>query len=139
MNDKSKLEKFFKEFFHPDRVFSSAPEFHAVVLCPLEPSEEIRNLMMSPMLDSRVTYVIGSALSVEDLKKVRADVASGMFFLCKTEIGSSAASLEDAATVMRALSVSNFNPELDCLVQVIRPEDRTILKDSDIDVILCLD
>jgi hypothetical protein len=40
---------------------------------------------------------------------------------------------------MRALSVSNFNAELDCLVQVIRPEDRTILKDSDIDVILCLD
>lgn len=139
VNDKSKLEKFFKEFFHPDRVFSSAPEFHAVVLCPLEPSEEVRNLMMSPMLDSRVTYVIGSALSVEDLKKVRADVASGMFFLCNTEIGSSAASLEDAATVMRALSVSNFNSELDCLVQVIRPEDRTILKDSDIDVILCLD
>lgn len=110
-----------------------------MVLCPLEPSEEVRNLMMSPMLDSRVTYVIGSALSVEDLKKVRADVASGMFFLCNTEIGASAASLEDAATVMRALSVSNFNSELDCLVQVIRPEDRTILKDSDIDVILCLD
>lgn len=139
MNDKSKLEKFFKEFFHPDRAFSSAPEFHAVVLCPTEPHEDVRNLIISPMLDSRVTFVIGSALVVEDLKKVRADVASGMFFLCNTEVASSNASLEDAATVMRALSVSNFNPDLDCLVQVLRPEDRTILKDSDIDVILCLD
>ena len=139
VNDKSKLEKFFKEFFHPDRAFSSAPEFHAVVLCPVEPTEDVRNLLFSPMLDSRVTYVVGSALVVEDLKKVRADVASGMFFLCNTEVASSSASLEDAATVMRALSVSNFNPDLDCLVQVLRPEDRTILKDSDIDVILCLD
>mmetsp|Transcript_3342 Transcript_3342/g.5229 ORF Transcript_3342/g.5229 Transcript_3342/m.5229 type:complete len:1450 (-) Transcript_3342:361-4710(-) len=139
VNDKSKLEQFFKEFFHPDRAFSSSPEFHAVVLCPVEPNEDVRNLILSPMLDSRVTYVIGSALSVEDLKKVRADVAAGMFFLCNTEVSASAAGTEDAATVMRALSVSNFNPDLDCLVQVLRPEDRTILKDSDIDVILCLD
>jgi hypothetical protein len=142
---------FFKEFFHPDRVFSSSPEFHAVILCPSEPTEDVRSLISSPNLDSRVTYVIGSALSVEDLKKVRADVASAMFFLCNTEMASSSAVasaatshststlIEDAATVMRALSVSNFNSELDCLVQVIRPEDRTILKDSDIDVILCLD
>ncbi len=139
VNDKGKLEQFFKEFFHPDRAFSSAPEFHAVVLSPLEPTEDVRNLILSPMLDSRVTFVIGSALVMEDLKKVRADTASGMFFLCNTEVPSSAAALEDAATVMRALSVSNFNPDLDCLVQVLKPEDRTILKDSDVDVILCLD
>jgi len=139
VNDKGKLEQFFKEFFHPDRAFSSAPEFHAVVLSPLEPTEDVRNLILSPMLDSRVTFVIGSALVMEDLKKVRADIASGMFFLCNTEVPSSAAALEDAATVMRALSVSNFNPDLDCLVQVLKPEDRTILKDSDVDVILCLD
>jgi hypothetical protein len=139
VNDKDKLSLFFKEFFHPDRVFSSAPEFHAVILCPSEPNEDVRLLISSPILDSRVTYVIGSALSVEDLKKVRGDLAHGMFFLCNTEIGSNISSHEDAATVMRALSVSNFNPDLDCLVQVIRPEDRTILKDSDIDVILCLE
>ncbi len=139
VNDKNKLEKFFKEFFHPDRTFSSGPEMHAVVLSPIEPSEDVRSLLSSAMLDQRVTYVVGSALVVEDLKKVRADVASGMFFLCNTEVISTSANLEDAATVMRALSVSNFNPELDCLVQVLRPEDRTILKDSDVDVILCLD
>jgi hypothetical protein len=110
-----------------------------VILCPLEPNEDVRLLISSPILDSRVTYVIGSALSVEDLKKVRADISNGMFFLCNTEIGSNSSNLEDAATVMRALSVSNFNADLDCLVQVIRPEDRTILKDSDIDVILCLE
>ena len=34
---------------------------------------------------------------------------------------------------------SNFNPELECLVQVLRKEERDILRDSDVDVILCLD
>ena len=35
--------------------------------------------------------------------------------------------------------VTNFNPDLECLVQVIKREDRDILKDSDVDVILCLE
>lgn len=40
---------------------------------------------------------------------------------------------------MRALSVTNFNTSISCLVQVLRPEDRKILYDSQIDVVLCLD
>ena len=35
--------------------------------------------------------------------------------------------------------VSNFNPNLECFVQVIKEEDRDILKDSDVDVVICLD
>lgn len=139
VNSKPKLEQFFKEFFHPDRMFSAGPEYHVVILCPNEPSEAVKDLFISSMLDSRVTYVVGSALSVEDLKKVRADVASGMFFICNTEGSMEAAKIEDATTVMRMLSVSNFNPDVECYVQVIRPEDRTILKDSDVEFILCLD
>ena len=46
---------------------------------------------------------------------------------------------EDAATVLRALAVSNFNHDLTCLVQVLRPEERVVLRDSDISVILCLE
>ena len=139
VNDKNKLEKFFKEFFHPDRAFASSSDYHAVILGVSEPTEEVRSLLISPMLDTRVTYVIGSALSVEDLKRVAADKAAGMFFLCNTEQNETAVQLEDSATILRALSVANFNPSLDCLVQIIKPEDRTILKDSDVDVILCLD
>jgi hypothetical protein len=139
VNNKSKLEQFFKEFFHPDRMFTAGPEYHVVILCPNEPTEAIKDLFISSMLDSRVTYVIGSALSVEDLKRVRADIASGMFFICNTAGSLEGAIIEDAATVMRMLSVSNFNPDVECYVQVIRPEDRTILKDSDVEFILCLD
>ena len=139
VNNADKLDRFFQEFFHPDRTTSAGQEYHAVVLSPFEPNEELRSLLQSPALDSKVTYVQGSALAAEDLKKVKAESASCVFFLCNIETSQALASAEDAATVLRALSVSNFNPNLDCLVQVLRPEDRSILKDSDVDVILCLD
>jgi len=139
VNDGSKLERIFKEFFHPDRRVPSAPDFHLVILSPLEPTEEVRSLLVSPLFDSRVSYIIGSALSMEDLQRVRADIASAMLFICNIEVQSQEAFFDDAATVLRTLSVSNFNSDLECLVQVLRPEDRDILKDSDVDVIICLD
>jgi voltage-gated potassium channel Kch len=139
VNDSSKLERIFKEFFHPDRYVHSAPEYHLVILSPLEPTEEVRSLLVSPLFDSRVSYIIGSALSMEDLQRVRADIASAMFFVCNIEVQSQEAFFDDASTVLRTLSVSNFNSNLECFVQVLRPEDRDILKDSDVDVLICLD
>jgi voltage-gated potassium channel Kch len=139
VNDSSKLERLFKEFFHPDRYVHSAPEYHLVILSPLEPTEEVRSLLVSPLFDSRVTYIIGSALSMDDLQRVRADIAAAMFFVCNIEVQSQEAFFDDASTVLRTLSVSNFNSNLECFVQVLRPEDRDILKDSDVDVIICLD
>lgn len=139
VQNKRKLERFFQEFFHPDRAVKAAEELHAVILAPNEPSEEIRNLLFSHGYDARVTYVIGTALNVHDLKSVLADTAVGIFFLCNTEANEFAAHSEDASIVLRALSVSNFNPNLRCLVQVIRPEDSTILRDSEIGAISCLD
>jgi hypothetical protein len=139
VNDRVKLEKFLKEFFHPDRLFQSFEQFHCVVFSPIEPSDDIRDLILSSQFVSHVTYIIGSALNSDDLKRVRADSAVGMFFLCNVQVTESLSHAEDSATVMRALSVSNFNPHLSCLVQVLRPEDRVILQDSEIDVIICLD
>ena len=86
-----------------------------------------------------ILYYIGSALNIDDLKKARCDIASCMFFLADMSVDEKSTVSEDAATVLRALAVSNFNHELTCLVQVLRPEDRVILKDSDISVILCLE
>jgi len=136
VNDVAKLERFFSEFYHPDRMAGAGEEYHTVILSPYEPTEEVLVLLQSQALDSKVTYVIGSALATEDLKRVRADIAFCMFFLCNTEIKEGMTNAEDAATVLRALSVSNFNPDLECLVQVLRPEERTILKDSDVNVVL---
>jgi hypothetical protein len=137
--DWRRMERLFREFFHPARFSATAPEFHLLLLSPVEPSEDLKALLVSPTFDSKVSYIIGSALSMEDLQKARADIAAAMLFLCNTEVGSEAAKLDDAATVLRTLSVNNFNANLECFVQVLRREDREILKDSDIDVVICLD
>lgn len=140
VSDWRKLEQFFKEFFHPDRSRGNEnPEFHMVILSPIEPTEDIRALIYSQAFDSHVSYIIGSVLSPDDMIRARADLATAVFFLCNSESNEDNAKLDDAATVLRTLSVHNFNPKIECYVQVLKPEDRDILKDSDIDVILCLD
>jgi len=82
---------------------------------------------------------LGSALNIDDLKRARCDIAECMFFLADIKADDALVAAEDAATVLRALSVSNFNPQLKCLVQVLKPEERVILRDNDIGVILCLE
>ncbi len=37
VNDKKKLSAFLKEFLHPDRMFSSSPQFHVVIMSTTEP------------------------------------------------------------------------------------------------------
>jgi hypothetical protein len=102
-------------------------------------SDGVLELLQSHFLEGRITYCKGSALVQRDLERVRIDLAFGVFFLCNTELDASSEQSEDTATVMRALSVSNFNPATECFVQVLKADDRKILKDSDVDVILCLD
>jgi len=56
-----------------------------------------------------------------------------------TEIHENASKLEDAATVLRTLSVSNFNSKTACFVQLLKSEDRDILKGVSLDFVVCLD
>jgi hypothetical protein len=139
VNNKQKLSAFLQEFLHPDRLFSNSVLFHVVVLHPCEPSAEVIEMITSFYFFQKVTFVVGSALAVDDLKRAQADEAFGMFFLCDTEVNSEVALQEDVCTVTRALSVSNFNPHLSCFVQVMQPGEREILQDSGVEVILCLD
>ncbi len=138
-SDKKKLERFLKEFFHPDRSTTAGQEYHAVILSQEQPSADIRSVLLSQGLESKCTCVVGSALSIADLRRARAESAVAIFFLCNSDADEEIAPIQDSANIIRALSVCNFNNKLDCFVQVLRPEDRTILKDSDVDVILCLD
>ena len=129
VNDANKLQRFFSEFFHQDRI--TEEEFHAVVLCPHEPNEEVRALLQSELLVSRCTYVIGTAMASEDLKRVQAESARCIFFLCNSEIsgdGKEATETEDAATVLRALSVSNYNSDLGVLGASASPRRTCDLK-----------
>jgi hypothetical protein len=46
-----------------------------VIMGPDEPSEEIQQLLVSPMFDSRVRYIKGSVMSAADLFRIAADEA----------------------------------------------------------------
>jgi hypothetical protein len=135
--DKKKLSRFLKEFFHPDR--ATADEYHAVILSPEEPTEDIRSLILTPALESKCTYVIGTALSSIDLGRVSIDSAVAIFFLTDADVHENSANIQDAANVLRVLSVSNYNSEIMCLVQILKSEEKKILNDNEIDVIICLD
>ena len=85
VQDWRKLEDFLKEILHPDRSSSGGAaddDLHVVILSPLEPSEDLKSLFLKNYFDGRVTYLVGSALNMSDLQRVRADTASAMFFLC---------------------------------------------------------
>jgi hypothetical protein len=139
VNDRKKLEKFFKEFFHPDRVMHNSPQFHIVILCPEDPTEEVTSLLVAPFFDSKVKYLIGSVLNIEDLQRAQVDVASAVFFLSNIEAKVEAACADGTTTVLRTLAVSDFNPEIQCLVEVLHSHDSEILKNSDVEVVLCVD
>lgn len=139
VNDKQKLSRIFREFFHPDRQTDREIEINICILCPSEPNDEVKDLLSSPLFDNRVSYIIGSALNMEDLQKARGDLACAMFFLSNIEVDEEEALLDDAATVLRTLSVHNFNSNLDCYVQVLRSQERDLLKESNAELILCYD
>ena len=89
--------------------------------------------------ENKVSYLVGSALSIDDLCKAGAQYASAIFVFCNPVTHEDDAGLDDAANVLRALSVTNFNPGIELFVQIIRSEDREMLRNSNVDVVLCLD
>lgn len=83
VQDWRKLEDILKELLHPDRSNNNGDDdLHVVILSPLEPSEDLKSLFITDKFDGRVTYLVGSALNMNDLQRVKADTASAMFFIC---------------------------------------------------------
>ena len=96
-------------------------------------------MLSSVELGSLVTYLAGSALSSEDLKRADAQSALAVFFLSNGIVNEEGAVLDDAANVLRVLSVTNFNSHLKTYAQIITRKDRNVLKNSQVDVVICLD
>ena len=108
-------------------------------MTPNEPHEDVIDLMNSPLFESRLSYIIGSALDEKDLLNARADVAKAIFFISDSQADYDTSTCEDAATVLRTLSIINFNPDLECFVEVLNEHDKRTLEDCHADVVLCLD
>eukprot|EP00753_Platysulcus_tardus_P017880 PLAT6619.1.p1 GENE.PLAT6619.1~~PLAT6619.1.p1 ORF type:complete len:1209 (+),score=570.20 PLAT6619.1:146-3772(+) len=134
----SSLKRFFDEFYHADRFESGreALERIAVVLSPEEPSEEIRSLILQPRLSSRVQYVVGSVLVTKDLLRVSADKCLACFILANKQAKDVMS--EDSSTVLRALSLENFNSNLMTYVQILSPTSNEALMEADVDYVVCV-
>ena len=137
--DRTKMERFLKEFYHPTRLYRYDSDIKVLMLSPMEPSEDIKDMLAVSSFENKVSYLVGSALSIDDLCKAGAQYASAIFVFCNPVTHEDDASLDDAANVLRALSVTNFNPGIELFVQIIRSEDREMLRTSNVDVVLCLD
>ena len=137
VNSRHKLERFAREFFHPDRTLFQ--DLRALILNPGEPLEEVKSLLINPVFDSKLYYLIGSPLVATDLVKARADAAVAVFFLTNSEAHDALCDVADSMTILGTLSLSNFNPTLECFAQITKTGGRDTLRDSSADVIVCLD
>ncbi|KAF0694817.1 Aste57867_14341 [Aphanomyces stellatus] len=139
----STLMEFFAEFYHADRIVclaGHAPTTNnipCVIMAPVEPSEELRALLVNPLLQNRVTYIKGSILNEEDMHRVAVDEAQAAFLF--TDKNSSDFVAEDANTVLRSLVLENVNPELQVFMQVISPSYSDFITHNDSHHILCID
>jgi Calcium-activated BK potassium channel alpha subunit/TrkA-N domain/Ion channel len=139
VNDRGKVERFLKEFYHPTKIYVRDQDIKVLLLCPAEPCEDIKAMMQSVDFGNLVSYLVGSALSMDDLKKAGVHYAKAVFFMCNPYVDRDEAKLEDAANILRALSMTNFNPSLECYVQLLTKGDRDVMKNWNVDVVLCLD
>jgi len=139
INDRAKLERFLNEFFHPSRVHSRDRDIRVILFGYTEPNDDIKDFLVNSAYGKNCQYVIGSALSIEDLHRVEANNARAVFFFCSSVARDGEAEVDDSANILRALSITNFNPSLRCYAQVLRNEDRDILQSNDVDVVLCAD
>lgn len=136
------LLNFFREFYHPDRIFSdesgvrSPRQSPCVIVGPEEPSEEVINLLDHPVLQHRVAYIKGSVMSEEDLCRVGADTARACFILVSKQ--ASDRQEADAETIVRLLAIRNYNPDLEIFSQIVSPTYLNYISDASPDHLLCL-
>lgn len=117
--------KFLQEFFHPDH--GGQVEVHVVFLMESLPSVELKTVIESQRYEGSVTYLQGSAHSVEDLDRAHAWDAVACFILArKFTIDEREV---DRSTMMIALAIKQYHQEvlgseIQLCLQLIRPESQ---------------
>jgi hypothetical protein len=81
VNYRDKVERFLMEFFHPSKLFIRDTDIQVVLMAPVEPSEDIKDMLAAVEFSSLVSYLIGSALNADDLTRASARSALAVFFL----------------------------------------------------------
>lgn len=119
------IERFLAEFYHSNY----GTQLTAVVIvAEFRPSKELRNLLARPKYSRVVTYLQGSVHSRSDLERAAIEQAGAAFILSPPPLqaGASgdtkrAASQNDAAVTMYAMSLRMVCPALPIFAQVSPP------------------
>ncbi|XP_055351187.1 calcium-activated potassium channel slowpoke-like [Paramacrobiotus metropolitanus] len=88
-----------------------------------EPDAEMECIIRAHSI--QITYLQGSLLCVEDLR--RAGVHHAFACLFVTNIATASPDKDDATTVMLVTSVKNYNPRTRCIVQILRTQAKILL------------
>jgi voltage-gated potassium channel Kch len=138
------MEDLFAELFHEDHENN---DLNAVILIPKPPSIELILLMQSKRYFLSITYLEGSALSDNDLRRAKAETATAIFILSNKFALSP--DEEDSKSILINLSIKRYissfhRPKMFYCLQLLRPENKRHLTKSqtgdidDHDLVVCL-
>uniref|UniRef100_A0A7S3D5A0 RCK N-terminal domain-containing protein n=1 Tax=Palpitomonas bilix TaxID=652834 RepID=A0A7S3D5A0_9EUKA len=110
---------FLEEFYHPDHGFSTVK---VCLMSPGLPTDELKNLLLEHQSDLRLSFIRGDPISTVDLGRARMEKAEACFLLTNKFHKNS--DEQDSITVLRALAVKNYAPDMKTFVQIIEPENQ---------------
>ena len=140
VNNKNKLDRFFREFFNEARIGFSGREYYAVAFSEEEPCNEVRSYLMFSQAKEKLTYIVGSVTNVDDMRRIKADKATAIFFLCnETNKIPNLIVENDKLTVAQCLGVQAYDRNLEIVAQLSSHESREALIYNHVDVILSYD
>jgi hypothetical protein len=138
------LTDLFAELFHEDHENN---DLTAVILLPRAPTIDLILLMQSKQYFLSITYLEGSALNDQDLRRARAESSTAIFIM--TNKFSLSPDEEDAKSILINLSIkryisSFYRPKMLYCLQLLRPENKRHLTKNqtndldEYDLIVCL-
>ena len=114
------VQTFLSDFFHPAR---DDVDVEVLFLNKAEPDLEFEGLLKRE--HTRVQYFKGSMLNTYDLQRVRADKAAACLVLANKFCSEPDA--EDAANIMRVISLKNFCEETRVIIQLMQYHNKGYL------------
>ena len=120
----STITVFLKEFYNRDRDISDY--FKIVILDEREPDEEMDRLL--ELYFNKLDYRRGSCMKVKDLNRVKVMDAEAVLFLAdRTSMDADA---EDAANIMRVVSIKNYKFNARVIVQLLQYHNKVAQDDQ---------
>jgi hypothetical protein len=99
----SSLREFFEELFHEDH---DVTNLYAVILQPGYPNSDVMKLLKDVDYQQTLTYLDGSAMNEQDLRRALAHQAKAIFIL--TNKFTTNPDEEDAKTILQSYSIRRF-------------------------------